>query len=208
VALHASVIDDSLDICGEDNPNENRIPCDDYITETQPLETTLAVYVVAVAPNGTGVVNDGIGGVSFGIAYESEPLSGVDILDWTLCADVEFPLSGPNGDWPASNSGNRVAWDSVENCQRQLVGVYGIHAIVGAFLVEAHSSDVLKVTPNMPFNGKLVLYECHAVPAEAALPGGWVGFGSFPGFNPCTGDEPPIAVESTTWGAIKQLSNH
>jgi hypothetical protein len=173
---------------------------------TWPIESGADVYlVVARAYPGPGIA-----GVSCGISYNATVGAGVDVLGWTLCADLEFTNAGPNGEWPASRGGSRINWVSTTNCQRTVINPDGVHAIAGAFYVYAYSMDTFLVTanPNVAIPYELAVADCAAsvtylregdlhLPAANA----WLGFGDI-GYDPCAGAT-PIPVRRTTWGGIK-----
>jgi hypothetical protein len=92
----------------------------------------------------------GVAGASFGISYNGEEGTGLDISSWTLCADLEFP-GGPAGiSWPGSGSGNVITWDRTNSCQDESsVGDHdaGVTTLLGVLSVYAYSHDLLSITP-------------------------------------------------------------
>jgi hypothetical protein len=181
------------------------VPCREYRV-TWPIESGADVYlVVARAYPGPGIA-----GVSCGISYNATLGAGVDVLGWTLCADLEFRNAGPNGEWPASEGGNRITWVPTTNCQRTVINPDGVHAIAGAFYVYAYSMDTFLVTANKNLAGpyEFAVADCAAsitylregsleLPAAAAC----LVLGA-PGYNPCVGAT-TVPVDRTTWGKLK-----
>lgn len=181
------------------------IPCRNYRV-TWPLLSGADVYlVVARAYPGPGIA-----GVSCGISYNATVGAGVDVLGWTLCADLEFTNSGLNGEWPASGGGSRITWVSTTNCQRTVIDPDGVHAIAGAFYVYAYSMDLFQVTANTNLAGPYELAVADCAASVTYLKEGdlhlratnaWLGFGDI-GYNPCVGAT-TIPVDRTTWGQLK-----
>lgn len=170
--------------------------CSDLVTEGQLDPTRYFAYVLV----GNASPIAGVGGVEFGIAYEAAPHSGVDILEWRLCADSEFPSAG----WPAAGSGNRVTWDTslAGHCQ---FGVppngNGVTAVAGYFYCAAYTPDFLRVTAN-PASQEAAVTDCAGVTDQLYDPTtcnpmrslGSAAFGGGMGYNPC-GPWTPIAYD-------------
>jgi|GEM_PF-782168 len=201
VLLHVSApTTKSTTICTSWSPNEQGIPCSDYVVEG-PTGQNLLVYLVIgqfPVPN-PPVEGNGVGGVSLGIEYNGANQEGVDVFGWTMCADgLEFPNAGSRGEWPASGAGNTVTW---LNCPQTSIGFDGGHAVVGAFSLYAYSADQLKVTPNRNLlsGSALVLAKCSGleIHPDTTWTVGRAGFG-VPGYNPCTAFEPcpPVLVQA------------
>jgi hypothetical protein len=116
----------------------------------------------------------GVAAVQFGIAYDPEPKSGVDILGWQDCADLEFR----NEDWPMAGTGNLMTWDWTRNCQKDEP------VVVGFFLVEVYDDDELRIIPRPVDNiGSIVHCDSRVmvdVPREKM---GKISFGSGDGVN-------------------------
>ena len=174
IALHASVHSVKTDC--EDAPAS---PCSEYVTEWPVLEPT-TVWLVAVSQTLPGIL-----GVSCGIQYSTNAF-----VEWTLCASgPETPCNFGQGAWPASGSGNRIAWYAGDNCQTTEYGEDGIHAVAGFFYVYAYSPDLFEVSVNDCFltSPELEVMDCdgglHDVPYPQAT--GAIGFGGVEGHNPC-----------------------
>jgi hypothetical protein len=164
--------------------------CQDFPTE-RPVHAGTYVYLI-VATTNSGL---GISGVSCGISYSTPGTKadgiGCDVLDFTLCADMEYPAS-PDGDpahaWPASGGGNRFIWDRTTNCQDYDYRSRGVRAVAGFFYVYAYGPDQFQVTRNNCVNPpEFQVLDCAGpsiwnlnYPSAAAV----LGFGS-PGYNPC-----------------------
>ena len=155
----------------------------------------------------------GIAGLQCGISYNPGAKAGVDVFNWHLCADMEFP----SGEWPASCAGNLITWDSTRHCQLGDVGV------AGYFYLGAYSVDRLDIVPR-PVDGRLLLADCAAqeITLEYIRDAGSAAFtnpaGGEGGYNPCQGSRsidplpggslgpPPCAavpVRPTSWSALK-----
>ncbi len=198
VALHAQTRS-AQGICdppsaGGTAPYDVRIPL--YNTSGE-VGAGYNVYLI-------GVSASGMAGVSCGIDYDPVAASGVDVLDWVLCGDLQFTNAGPNGEWPAAGGGNRITFDYTVNCPAYTVPGYesdGVFSIFGAFYVYAYGDDQFRVTQNMNLESgpELVLGTCDG--AEVPLPtdrGGWVAFsadgtsqGCNPALGPCDEFSPP-----------------
>jgi hypothetical protein len=185
-----------------------KLPCASLVTHGD-LATPLVgpfYYVYAVVENGSD--STGIGGVEFGVQYDGAVGSGVDIFDWTLCADLEFPMDTPA--WPASGSGDLITWDGVSNCQKTPSSPkYSVVAVAGYFYMGAYSNDCLYTTVR-PVSGRAKVANCKAF--ETIIDGkspshlGAASFGPAPpcgmGYRPCGA---PTPVQKSTWGTIKSI---
>jgi hypothetical protein len=180
------------------------VPCSQYRVGW-PVSTPADVYLVVVRAK----PEPGIAGMSCGIDYDGRPGQGVDVLGYQLCADLEFPSAGLNGEWPADGGGDRITWVSTTNCQRTVIDPDGVHAVACAFYVYAYSPDLFGVTPNwnVAQNGELVVADCsasmtpvyHGTTQECA----GVIFGG-QGCNPCVYGCWCPEVQPTTWGRVKR----
>lgn len=197
-------------ICTDNSPGNTT--CDTYIVDAPLNESRLLYLVVARAAYDTTSTVASIAGLDCGIEYNGESGVGIDVFQWTLCADLEFVNAGPRGEWPEAGGGTRLTWDPGVNCQEEPLASQGIHAVAGAFYVFAYDEDQFKVTPNrnIPFPG-LTVANCQSAATgldttAAAGCAGIVGFGGAASHNPCdfTGrcvlSDP---VEPSTWGQIK-----
>jgi hypothetical protein len=179
--------------------------CNAVITEGQLYPQLYYAYVVLNDGYTNGGLHSGIGGLEFGIAYDNGLQSGVDIYDWNLCADGEFPGTT----WPASGSGNRVTWNP-DRCQRYEPGGLGTGVVLtpGYFYMGAYTPDVLAVIP--PPVGPVQATDCQGYPSAIEGAGvqhfpshlGQAGFGGAPGYNPCA---LLVPVQPATWSRIKAL---
>jgi len=159
------------------------IPCSEYVNRG----LTGVGYNVYVA---VGNVTDqnGIAGMTFGVAYNGAPSQGVDVINWNFCASgLEFP----SDNWPASGSGNIVTWLLPDDCQDTEVPPNGAHAVAGAFYVYAYSEDLLRITPHYELlaGPQLEYANCNGlvsdIPETAAGSARFTPGGTTPGFNPC-----------------------
>ena len=116
----------------------------------------------------------GLAGMQFGIAYDGEEGSGVDVSDWWSCAQLEWHQD----DWPMAGTGNLITWASGSNCQTEPF------TAIGFFRMTVHSSDRFTVIPR-PVDGVAAIAACTstAYPMERWDMGS-IGFGDEPGFNP------------------------
>ncbi len=154
----------------------------------------------------------GIAGMEFGISYDGAATSGIDVQNWSLCGDLDFPSGGSDGQptWPADGSGNIITWAYDTNCQQTLSEPYvpnTVVAIGGALNVSLYSPDLFSITPR-PVSGFLKVANCHR--AETNLTGvvpshaGAASFCTGGSYNPCGA---PTPAKETTWGKIKQQYN-
>jgi hypothetical protein len=194
------------------SPNYENLTCDQYAVKA-PLGPS-TVYVV-VAQAGT----EGVGAVSFGVYYGSNyyQVPGQGIISsqttWTSCANgLMFP-GGPFGDFPVSESGVRITWNTSTSCANQVIGNHGVHAVVGCFYVYAYSSTVFQLTDNQSLQSEhpeLGVADCLGHTTDYYLLLGpvyyhsilaRVQFGEGSGaYNPCAG---PVPVHPSTWGKLK-----
>lgn len=208
VALHlkeATV--DRYSVCRTWAPSD--VPCSQFRTHGR-LGTAYYAYAVVARAVGRPRLDSagGIAGVSLGIQYDAAAHSGVDVLNWVCCGDLEFPGNAVAGDaetgWPYAGAGNIVTWLSELNCQDATVPGYpeeGVQAIVGAFYVYAYGEDLLYITPYMSMSTpSLMVADCRATTSTLALDhrgaARFTETGAEIGFNPCTGEgeappEPP-----------------
>lgn len=138
----------------------------------------------------------GVAGVQFGVEYDANPNSGVDVFSWNQCATLEFAMDG----WPNSQTGTIVTWDRANDCQ------YGPStATVGYFYVGVYSPDRFILIPR-PNDGFAKVADCNSseddltLAAPSAL--GYADFAVGDGYNPCSTIVP---TRSTTWGGVKSL---
>lgn len=164
--------------------------CADFTTSQPTLSGVLILIAVAKADP-----DSGIAGISFGI--EANPTIG--IFGWDLCGDQEFSTAG----WPSNATGNTVTWNPNTNCQREVFGTEGVQAYTGALYIYAYGDGALTVTPNFAAGDSVLrVSDCNGAESALSAPGGAVGFGTTPGYTPCS---PAVPVEQTTWGKIKSL---
>jgi hypothetical protein len=201
IVLHAQAhTTKSSTICTTAAPT---VPCSQYTTSWA-VRTPADVYLIVVRAK----PEPGIAGVSCGIDYDGRPGQGVDVLGYQLCADLEFPSAGLNGEWPADDGGDRITWVSTTNCQRTVIDPDGVHAVACAFYVYAYGPDFFGVTPNwnVAQSGELVVADCRAsmTPVYQGTKDDCAGvvFGGL-GCNPCLGCW-CTEVRPTTWGRVKR----
>lgn len=127
------------------------------------------------------VAEEGITGVQFGITFDNEPESGVDILSWQDCALYQWHMD----DWPEANTGNMLTWHQEQGCQRESP------VVVGFFHLKAYSDDVIKIIPR-PVDGLARVASCalrtknvnEYIDDIRAENLGAIGFGKTEGYNP------------------------
>jgi DNA-binding beta-propeller fold protein YncE len=167
-------------------------------------------FVCLVVARGTGSF---LAGLQCGVDYPDEPSdassgSVVEVFDWHLCADLEFPTPAgtPAGApaWPGPGSGNLITWDPIDNCQRLDL------AVAGYFYVGAYAAATFQITKRPVDDAAKVAY-C-ATSGEVGLTKDDLGFVSFSagglalGCNPVlAGCAELVAVRPTTWSAIKSM---
>lgn len=160
-----------------------------------------------------GSATEGIAGMQCGIDYDGGSRRGVDVVEWKLCAQLDFPYAG----WPAPGSSYMVTWNSdisdpILGCQRSEPGGAGtgVVAVAGYFYLSAYTADLLKVTVR-PVDGFAKVANCAAEEDIVEGPGVYfpkshLGYAAFSdgaetaGYNPCGQAKP---IENTTWGGVK-----
>lgn len=136
-----------------------------------PLSTPETPYYYAYVVVTNYTPGPGFRGVQYGIEYDGDPLSGVDILDWTSCSLLEFPMDG----WPAPGSGNLQTWYCTTSGM----------TVAGWFTIAAFGPDVLDLVARQ-VDDALKVADCDG--AETLLEpvtAGAVGFGGASGEDPC-----------------------
>ncbi|HEX7877782.1 MAG TPA: hypothetical protein VF720_00130 [Candidatus Eisenbacteria bacterium] len=146
-----------------------------------------------------------IGALQCGLQYDLGAADGdlnrrgIDIYSWTLCATQETPSTAPA--WPKPGSGNLITWNTATLCQN--AGT----AVAGYFYVGAYGVDLLQLTPR-PSDGLARVYDCPGTAQNLTADAlGSAGFGRL-GYNPCTGGQPSLPVQPTSWSQIKTLLGH
>jgi hypothetical protein len=140
-------------------------------------ETELLVWLFAC--NATD--SSGVAGIEFGIDYDGQDGSGIEVLDFVNCTDFQVPA----GDWPAAGSGSRMAWSYSENCQNTgMNGPNSVIAVAGVFHVLYHSPDRLRFVSYPAENGGIRVGGCDRGIDDIRGPLGVAGFCK-PGFNGC-----------------------
>lgn len=152
------------------------VPCSEYVSEWSAWMPGWVYLMVA-----RGDPTAGVGGLSCGITYDWNNL----ILQWVFCGDLEFPSQS----WPNPQSGNRMVWDFVDNCQRTVYGEEGVHAVAGAFYVYAYAPTQLEIIehPELMGGPEFLVVDCSNQTSDVPYPGhaGMIGFGGLPGRLPC-----------------------
>lgn len=170
------------------------LPCSQYTTRGD-LGKGYDVYVAVGQADTLGVA-----GLAFGIDYDDEWGSGVDIVGpWFLCASgLEFP----SNNWPAAGSGNILTWNTA-SCGTQNLPPDGVHGIAGAFYMYAYTADTFSITKHMLVQGDpiLAMANCEGAQKDLLLSNvGSVEFSNNPnttGFNPCLGSVSPTDFKIT-----------
>jgi hypothetical protein len=193
-------------ICTTENPQTT--DCTTYSTSGE-LNTAYDLYLVVAGIDSTNIGD--VAGASCGIQYDNADGSGVDVFQWTFCADgLEFK-NGPDGgaDWPASGGGNRMTWTTCQNMISPGYTGSSIQVTFGAFYVFAYSPDRFTITPNNNLGSgpELTMGACDA--SQVFLENQWSAYADFGGgagcntcLQPCPKDVP---VQPTTWGSVKSL---
>ena len=152
---------------------------------------TYYVYLMATQFDGA----EGVRSIQAGIDYDAVTGSGVDIFAWNHCADSEQPGTG----WyQEAKSVNRLTWN-VEQCPSDTLVVGGF------FYLTSYTASFLTVSPfgAEPAAVQSCLGNTVMLPPTAL---GYVGFGNFPGCNPCLTSCNTVAVLPTTWSRIKNIT--
>lgn len=169
--------------------------------------TTAGDYFIYLLVDRNEIPN--VAGLQCGLTYGNGSASarndgvGIDILEWHLCADLEFPMPGVNP-WPNAGSGTMITWDATTRCQT------GAVAVAGYFVAQAHSQDLLRVLPR-PADALASVADCEN--REYYLGANQLGVVAFSpgatllGYNPVLGGGPghSTPVRVTTWSSIKGL---
>ncbi len=138
---------------------------------------TYLLYVLVANVDTT----QGIAGLQFGLSYDGDEESGIEILDWQECSLYQFHLA----DWPGADTGVLLTWSQTSDCQRVPV------VVAGYFTLTAHSPDRLKLIPR-PVDGLARVAACgiRATNAAELLDDikdanlGWIDIGGGDGYNP------------------------
>lgn len=136
--------------------------------------------VVAGMPQTTGVA-----GAEFMISYGGAPGVGLDVVEWTTCADLEFA----NPAWPDSGTGIRLLFTPCRISADPLDPGHGF-AVLGRLYVYAYGADDFWIWPRTDTDYTFSLTDCAGLDTQLELwnGGGSVGFGAgHPGWNPCLG---------------------
>ncbi|NNF06002.1 MAG: hypothetical protein HKN21_04520 [Candidatus Eisenbacteria bacterium] len=192
--------------CSTATPNGTNTPCSAFVTQGN-LMTSYDAYIVLA-----NVPVSGTAGATFGILYDQQSGSGVDVFDWVGCGDLEFPGNA----WPEACGGNVITWST---CQSEDIGGEGVQATLGSFYVYAYSNDSMLLTERLYVpNPDLQWSNCAAntmnIQSQST---GEVRFGSGVGCNPCLkgcfGALPPtvssggadcsVPTKPVSWGGIK-----
>lgn len=162
------------------------LSCTSYSVDVPEAENGVFVYLVVAR----GDEETGVSGVSF--AYDISTLAGVE--DFILCADSQV----------GAQSGSIISWDPGTNCQRNVIGSDGVHAIAGVFTVGTVGPSFMTIFPNQETDPKaLSVFGCDGSSMEVA-PAAFVTFGALvdEGVNPC---EAVVPTRPSTWGRMKSL---
>jgi hypothetical protein len=164
-------------------------PCASIVTAGDLNPAAYFAYVLLADGN----VDPGFAGVQFGISYNSITGSGVDVFDSRLCGSIQFA----SPEWPASGSGNIVAWNQ---CQTGAAPPdTNAVAVAGYFYVGAYTADEFRITTR-PVDGLAKVADCNRAETTLPSPGafGVVRFSAGatePGYSPCgTNSEPDTCV--------------
>jgi len=122
----------------------------------------------------------GMTAVQFGIAYDPDQGSGIDVVGWQDCAALEWHAE----DWPGAGTGNLLTWNQLEECQHEEP------VVVGMLQLEVYGPDRLVIIPR-PVDSKAMIAACTPKGAVSAPTAefkpenlGWAGFGDKKGYNP------------------------
>ena len=170
--------------CGAISPP----PCNSGQTNfsvTGNIHTSYDLYLVAA----DGDSATGISGVCFGIDYDGQPQSGLDIFSWISWGDSEYRGGATGVAWPSDGSGNLILWDH-SHCKKTPASGDSdgdVSAILGVFYVYAYSTDVFSITKrDYAETPDFSAIGCSGKHADLAFPShaGKVGFGTA-GSDPC-----------------------
>ena len=198
-----------------ESPLENALTCNAYVVDELP-STGGERYLIYLTVSKIDP-EPGLAGVRFGIAYSDN----IEVLEWTMCADLEFVGEGENGPWPACGSGNTINWNAAINCQRTMIDESYADAVAGVFEVMTGGGDgVFLVTRNNTRQTpEISIADCQAIVTDQEfMPWPAVGLGDVHGQSTCWLDRRPgkpswidtpacglVPVERTTWGILKGM---
>jgi len=207
VAVHAQAHDAKGLGCDVLNPD---LPCGEFVTTWPVGEAADVFFVVARADSALG-----ISGASLGVDYGNTPGAradgvGCDVLGYVSCADLEYTvgidLYDLSTEFPAAGGGARLIWIRQTNCQRHVVGTWGVQVPLCAFYVYAYSLDRFEVGMNiyLQTGPELQVVDCSVALSDLPFPShaGYVDFGFGTGYNPCLALG-PVPTERTSWGRLK-----
>ena len=193
-------------------PSVTKLPC-----QNQPVLTSATMSTQACGAGEynawllvcNGSDSTGVAGAEFGIQYDGLSGSGIDVNQWSLCGDLEFPQAN----WPSSGEGTIITFEPSTNCQNTNSEPFvpkTVIAILGVLNVSVYSPDALSIIPRTTqFDTKAKVADCDSAEDDLTLLApshlGIAEFCAGPGYNPCG---LPTPVEPTTWGAIKGAYNN
>lgn len=160
----------------------------DPVQTTGDLNTPYIVYLIAA--NLDPAV--GFKSIALGVFYDDEEKSGVDILGWDFCGDLELP----DGNWPFSaGSGTEMTW-LPKNCQGTAADPSDndgrSFSVLGNFYVYAYGQDQLWVTRRFARDQAFAITPCgdfqqQPIDLDPISNAGMAAFGGGEGYNPCKG---------------------
>jgi hypothetical protein len=190
-------------ICNEpQNPWD--LDCASF-TVAAPVQQQYDMYLVVAGIDST----IGYKGGSCGVSYNDVSGEGVIILEWHLCATLEFKSIAPA--WPASGSGNLITWSSCQDWTHpDTTTTATVQSTLGAFYIYVYSNDSFQITQNTTGAFPQLSWANCAGKEDYLLPsaGGRADFGAGApgtnglGCNPCL-QACPVPTYPTTWGKIK-----
>jgi hypothetical protein len=145
-----------------------------------------------------------VGSTRYGICCEpaGELAGRVYKKAWTKCSPGEYPTPGPTPPaWFDCGAGNLQTWGLLENA------AVGPHVTLGYIYMFAYTDIQICTCPDPRVDLAEVCDGTAPDPICVTFPGtdfqryGCVGFGSYPGYNPCG----IVSVEESSWGAVKAL---
>ena len=122
--------------------------------------------------------------MTFSIALNGRQGEGVDILDWSFCADTTITEPG----WPDSGKAVTIQWKDANclNLEPIALPYGGFGAVIGVFRLRAYGQDFLRITGGS--EGTIELRTCDGRSLLASInssTSGELGFGGPTGWDPC-----------------------
>lgn len=94
-------------------------------------------------------------GIQFGVRYDAQVGSGVDIYEWLPCSYFEYR----SPEWPNSGTGNTIYWETRDIRSSTTSGA----DLIGYFYLAAYSPDCLTITGHLGREAVVISEESNGV---------------------------------------------